>query len=210
VSNVTAPAPRRRRRSTEELTSRILLVAEEEFKKHGYIGATTATIAGKAGVTETQLYRYFGSKAKLFQDAIFAPLDEQMRAFMARHASESGDAATIRADSSEYIEALCDLLRANIGYIKTLMVAHAYEAHPPMGGDAITSLQKYFERGAREVSRRFPSKTDPKIFVRVSFAAVLGCIIFEDLLFPRGIATEEEIKKAIKDFVIDSVQVNLS
>jgi AcrR family transcriptional regulator len=202
--------PKRRRRSTEELTARILQAAEQEFKRHGYIGATTASIAQKAEVTEAQLFRYFGSKAKLFQDAIFAPLDEQLRGFMAQHEPPTRDAAGVRTESAEYIEALYDLLRSNIGYIKTLMVAHAYEAQQPKGVDALTGLQKYFERGAFEVSRRHPTKMDPKLLVRVSFAAVLGCVIFEDWLFPPGLASDDEIQKAIKDFVIDGVQQNMS
>lgn len=205
-----APPPKRRqRRSTEELTTRILRAAASEFKENGYIGATTASIAKKAEVTEAQLFRYFGSKAKLFQDAIFTPLDEQLGAFMAEHAPGAQDPAVIRAESAEYIEALHDLLRENIGYIKTLMVAHAYEAQQPKGVDALTGLQKYFERGAWEVSRRHGSKMDPKLLVRVSFAAVLGCVMFGDWLFPPGMASEEEIQRAIKDFVIDGVQANL-
>ena len=199
---------RRRRRSTEELTTRILQAAEAEFKKHGYIGATTASIAKKAKVTEAQLFRYFGSKAKLFQDAIFTRLDEQLRAFIEEHGPETIDSVGVRTGSAEYIDALYDLLSENVDYIKTLTVAHAYESQQPKGVDAITGLQKYFERGASEALRRPASKMDPKLLVRVSFGAVLGCVMYKDWLFPPGVATEDEIQKAITDFVGDGVEAN--
>jgi AcrR family transcriptional regulator len=71
----TAPAARRKRRSPGELNARILKAAAAEFRRAGYIGATTAAIAQKADVTEAQLFRYFGSKSNLFREAIFRPLD---------------------------------------------------------------------------------------------------------------------------------------
>jgi AcrR family transcriptional regulator len=201
------PAKRRRRRSTEELTSRILRAAADEFKENGYVGATTAAIAQKAEVTEAQLFRYFGSKSNLFREAIFTPFYEQLQTFMAEH-GQANDMVAIRSESADYITALCDLLRENVGYIKTLIVAHAYEGQQPGEVDAIGSLQKYFERGEAEFKRRQHTKMDPKLLVRVSFAAVLGCVIFNDWLFPPGLADEEQIQTAIKDFVIEGIQGN--
>lgn len=204
-------APKRRqRRSTEELLTRILHAAAEEFKKNGYVGATTAVIAKKAEVTEAQLFRYFDSKATLFREAVFNPFYEQLQTFMEEHGDATRDIVGIRSDSAKYIEALYNLLRENLGYIKTLTVAHAYEAQQPKGVDVIASLQKYFERGEQEMLRRQGLKMDPKLLVRVSFAAVLGCVIFSDWLFPPGLADEDEIQAAIQGFVIEGVQGNVA
>jgi hypothetical protein len=42
----------------------------------------------------------------------------------------------------------------------------------------------------------------------VSFVAVLASLMFKDWLFPAGMASEEEIREAIADFVIDGIMVN--
>jgi hypothetical protein len=44
--------------------------------------------------------------------------------------------------------------------------------------------------------------------VRVSFAAVLACILFKEWIFPPGMASDEQINAAIKDFVMDGINAN--
>jgi hypothetical protein len=44
--------------------------------------------------------------------------------------------------------------------------------------------------------------------VRVSFVAVLASLMFKDWLFPAGMASEDEIREAIVDFVIDGIRAN--
>src|ERR1700754_4528227 len=84
-----APA-RRKRRTAEDLRSRILLAAGEEFRRCGYAGATTAAIARQADVTEAHLFRYFASRAALFREAIFKPLDQQLSNFVETHMLAEG------------------------------------------------------------------------------------------------------------------------
>jgi AcrR family transcriptional regulator len=49
---------------------RILSAGLEVFAKQGYLGATMTAIAAQAGLGAASLYRYFPSKAELFQAAI--------------------------------------------------------------------------------------------------------------------------------------------
>jgi AcrR family transcriptional regulator len=49
--------------------------AREVFAERGY-GATTREIAARAGVSHDLIFRYFGSKEKLFFEAVVAPLLE--------------------------------------------------------------------------------------------------------------------------------------
>jgi hypothetical protein len=44
--------------------------------------------------------------------------------------------------------------------------------------------------------------------VRVSFVAVLACVMFKDWIFPPGMASDEEITAAINDFVMEGIRVN--
>src|SRR5215831_20773880 len=85
---------KRTKRSRAEVMERLLAGAREEFRRRGFAGATTAAIARNAAVTEAQLFRYFESKADLFREAVFEPLDKHFSEFNARyptsaHSSES-------------------------------------------------------------------------------------------------------------------------
>ena len=79
--------PKRKRRSTEEIIDRLMEAACEEFERSGYAGSKTAEIARKAGVAEALIFSNFGSKAKLFQDSIFKPLDRHFPRLY-QHASD--------------------------------------------------------------------------------------------------------------------------
>ena len=59
-----------KRLSAEERKKQILRSAIAVFAQDTYHGATTKRIAEEAGITEALIYRYFGSKRKLFTDAI--------------------------------------------------------------------------------------------------------------------------------------------
>src|ERR1700742_3534099 len=78
-------APKRTRRqeagaaSRAETRRRLLRAAEEEFTERGYVAATVARIADRAGVTVQTLYLAWGSKRALlraYMEAALAGDDE--------------------------------------------------------------------------------------------------------------------------------------
>lgn len=72
--------PRVRRGSAPGLLEE---AAREVFAERGY-GATTRAIASRAGVSHDLIFRYFGSKEKLFFDAVVTPLLEAVGALHQR------------------------------------------------------------------------------------------------------------------------------
>lgn len=205
----TTSKPRRPRRPAEELKHRLLAAAAAEFKRLGYAGTTTAAIARKAEVTEAQLFRYFGSKSNLFQEAIFRPMDEQLLQFMQTHPPAGDAGGDWTSTAALYIGELQRFIDENAALIGSLV---AVQTHEPDAGRAgtIASLGKYFEHGAAIMRARTKgkAKVPPKLMVRVSFAAVLACAIFKDWMFPPGVASEKQIKKAISDFVLEGIGAN--
>ncbi len=206
----TPERPIRKRRASGDLKDRIIKAAADEFKRLGYTCATTAGIASRAGVTEAQLFRYFGSKSNLFRESIFKPLDEHLRRFTDSHIPEAGSVASFRDMTALYVNELGRFIHDNADMITSLVVAQTYEAHAGHGVGAIASLGRYFERGATLMKRRGATriKVRPELMVRVSFAAVLACGIFRDWIFPTGLADEEEIRNAINVFVLEGVSAN--
>jgi AcrR family transcriptional regulator len=201
--------PRRKRRSPEELLQRILQAAADEFRRCGYAGATTAAIARSAEVTEAQLFRYFPSKAALFREAVFKPLDQQLAAFLDTHMADE-DPEVIRQSMSDYIGELQRFIREHAQLLTSLYVVQTYEPQTIEGLSTMSSLATYFDRGASTSSRRLTGepKVDPRLMVRVSFAAVMGCVLFRDWIFPPGLATQDEIADAINAFVLEGLAAN--
>jgi AcrR family transcriptional regulator len=206
------PPPRRTRRAPEEIRDRIVRAATEEFKRTGFTGATTARIAHRAGVTEAQLYRYFGSKSGLFREVVFKPLDRHFLDFIDRHLTAAGDASGLREMSQLYTTKLQRFITEHSALLTTLVVAQIYDAGMPRGVGRINSLTAYFEHGAESMSKHLKrgARIDPKLMVRVSFAAVLACIMFRDWIFPPGLASERAIRDAINAFVLEGIGANLA
>jgi AcrR family transcriptional regulator len=205
------PVVRKQRRAPGEIRERILRGAGEEFKTSGYAGATTLNIARRAEVTEAQLFRYFGSKSILFREAVFEPLVQHFDAFDARHKVSAAGGGNIRENARLYIGELQQFIGEHSKLLMSLVVAQTYAPFTMPGVSEIDSLQSYFARGAAmmEKTTKGKVKVAPRLMVRVSFAAVLSCILFKDWMFPVGLASEEEVSEAIIDFVIDGITVDL-
>jgi AcrR family transcriptional regulator len=199
---------RRKRRSQEEIRDRVIEAAGEEFERAGYSGATTAAIARRADVTEAQIFRYFSSKADLFRTAIFQPLNRHFSDFQARQPGPQ--ALPVREGTRAYIAELQEFIEQHSGMLMSLVVAKAYAQDPTEGGSGIDGLLEYFERGAAMMQGRVGTelKIAPEMMVRVSFAAVLGSVLFKDWMFPPGLAGADDIREATIDFVLDGLNAN--
>jgi AcrR family transcriptional regulator len=189
---------------------RLINAAADEFKRSGFAGATTAAIARNAEVSEAQLFRYFGSKTDLFREAIFKPLNEHFFEFNAKHLAAVAGPGDIGHRRRLYITELQRFIGEHSKMLMSLLVAETYAPGSTQGVGGIDSLQTYFGRGAAMMSGRIDKdpKVDPRLMVRVSFAAVLGCVMFKDLIFPPGLASDDEISAAIIDFLIDGISAN--
>lgn len=202
--------PRRKRRSSEEVADRILEAAAEEFEIAGYAGATTAAIARRAEVTEAQIFRFYGSKQELFRAAIFKPLNRHLVAFHEANRVPLGDKQTMRDMARRYIGELQDFMAQHSRMFMSLIVASAYSPEATNPVSEMEGLRAYFEQGASVMTSRVGDNpaVDPKLMVRVSFVAVLASLMFKDWLFPAGMASDEKIREAIAEFVIDGIMAN--
>lgn len=184
----------RQRRSPSQLREAILRAAEAEYCAFGFSGATTAAIAALAQTTETQIFRYFDSKAELFREAIQRPLDQHLQAFMA--ASPAADAAPRELQARSYIAELQDFIEQHQRMFRSLIVAETGKDAdvPGMGGVDVVRRRTGGE-----------DKLPPELMVRISFAAVLGCVLFKDWLYPDGMADDAAIRAAMTRFVLDGI-----
>jgi AcrR family transcriptional regulator len=207
--SLTPERTRRKRRSSEEIADRLIRAAGEEFKRCGYAGATTAAIARRADVTEAQLFRTFASKAELFREAVFRPLNAHFEQFNLEHLTPLDVGGDRRENARRYITALQSFIEEHAQMLRALVQAQAYGSGDTDGVGAVDGLGAYFDLGAAIQSRRAAHpKVDPRLMVRVSFAAVLASVMFKDWLFPEGLASTEQIGDAVVDFVLDGINAN--
>jgi AcrR family transcriptional regulator len=61
--------------SGPERRSQVLAIAAVEFANHGLHGASTEAIAREAGITQTYVFRIFGTKKALFVELVGAAFD---------------------------------------------------------------------------------------------------------------------------------------
>ena len=209
LPSTTMPA-RRKRRSPEELRDRVIDAAAREFEANGYSGATTAAIARRAEVTEAQIFRFFASKAELFREAIFQPLNAHFADFHARNPEGYSDEVSQRELATRYIGELQDFIGEHSRMLMSLIVAREYMQGGAEDLSEIEGLKAYFEKGKATMASRTQgaARVAPELMVRVSFAAVLANVMFRDWLFPPGIASEAEIRQAIADFTIYGIRAN--
>lgn len=197
------PAKRRPRRSAEEITQRLVDAAIQEFSCNGYAGTRTAAIAKRAGVVEPLLFKYFGSKANLFDRAIFQTLDRFYANFVANHPFDTASRTEWAEQSREYIGAQQDFLKKNSRMFMSLVLHEAFDTAEVKGIGGLSGLQEFLTKMAAFAATRRANKTDtdPNLIARISFALLLACVLFHDWLFPEDLATEKRIRAAVIDFV---------
>jgi AcrR family transcriptional regulator len=205
-----AGSPKRKRRSAHESRHKLLQAARDEFRRFGFSGATTAAIARNAGTSEAHLFRHFPSKAELFQEAVFEALNEHFSAFNAKNPPEMEDTRNRRHQVRLYISELQEFLREHSNLLLSLIAAQTFTSGALNGKTEIDSLKAYFKRGSAMMRKRVHGKTkvDPNLLVRVTFAAVLGCVIFRHWVCPAGTANDAEFSEACIDFLIEGISVN--
>ncbi|MEW9856556.1 TetR/AcrR family transcriptional regulator [Novosphingobium sp. M1R2S20] len=194
----------RKRRSSEDLRDEIVRAAAVEYSLYGFDGATTAAIAKRARSTEAQIFRYFSSKAELFRAAVLQPLDEHLQTFTARSAGPPDGPVSLEREAERYVTELLDFLREHERMFFSLITA---DVRGVAGVADVDALHEYFAHGAAMTRmRQSPSeKISPDLMVRISFAAVLGCVMFREWLFPKELSDDEMVRKAVIRFVLDGI-----
>jgi AcrR family transcriptional regulator len=195
---------RRPRRSTQEVIDRLIEAAGEEFERNGYGGTTTAAIATRAGVAEFLIFKHFGSKARLFEDSIFKPLNQHFQNFCGTNLVDTADTEGLKKETQRYILELLRFIERHSRALMSVLMTQIYEHEGIDGSSDLSGLQEYFSRTQAMGMSRRPGKSriNHKLMSRVSFATVASCVIFKNVFFPKGLASEQEVHAAICDYVM--------
>ena len=186
-----ASSTRRSRRSTDEVRRLILKAATESFREQGYVNARTKEIADRAGVAETVLFRHFGSKPELFEQAVIGVVEGFLREHFERWRDFYAMPHDVRQPATAWIAKLYDLLYANRGLMKAYLSAAS--SGGPDGLSAVVGhdqlgqvLRPLDELATREVAAVGLVGIDIPVSIRAAFGMLLSFAVYGDLLFPGG------------------------
>jgi AcrR family transcriptional regulator len=192
---MTAPTTRR---SSLQVRRDLLQTAAVVFTEKGYAAATSRDLARAAGVSESVLYRHFGSKAGLFAEAVVAPFAEVMEAFsgmVERTVAQPLEVETLmRLFLAELIEQLTTHRRTLRMFLaaedqldedtKALFYARFHSV--------ITRLAEVVEPESRRHNRPHnPLGTDMN--TRATLGMVLSLVILDDWLLPPARPTRDQL-----------------
>jgi hypothetical protein len=117
------------------------------------------------------------------------------------------DEASIMAGARRYVRELQAFLGEHAAMLVSLFVAQTYAAPGLTEREPRADLQAYFEECAAAMSERAVAArgADPSKIVRISFAALLGCITYRDWMFPDAAEDRDEIDDLIMEFILAGI-----
>lgn len=186
----------RSRRSGDEVRARMLTAARELFAERGYAGATTKQISDRAEVGEVLLFRHFGSKSGLFDEAVLAPFESFVDAWLERWSRHTPSGDDMFALGRGYIELLYGFFDDNRELVLALLSA---QAHHSATADRLQDMFGRLAETVRQGSDEYglPSR-DAVTTVRLTFGMVLSTVEHAELFFAKD-------KRPSRDELIDEM-----
>lgn len=185
----TASQPRRTPRKPTEVRALLLAAAREVFASKGYEAATTMEIARTAGVAHGLLFRHFGTKADLFEQAVFEPFQTAIRAVLEQWSTYGSQPHSPALSSGDFVELVYSFLQDNAQLVAALAATPQYDGRVNDEGHDL-SLSNLLDAISTAAETEFRVHgwhgVDTPIAVRVAFCAVLGVTFFDRWVFPRG------------------------
>jgi len=179
-ANSRVPRPR------GEARAAILRSAEELFGTRGYHGTSVRDVAQHAGVSEALLYRYFGGKSGLFDEAVIGPYRGVIDSFL-------GDWQQLEAPASNeemvtrFVTGLYEFVVTHRSLLFALAAANRFGDAPiDEAGRLSEGVRRLVEFTTAEAAQRGLEAVDLEMAASCTIALVLAVGLLDDLLFTSG------------------------
>lgn len=169
------------------------------FGEQGYNATTTRGIAQRAGVSEPLLFRYFGSKEALFEQAVLTPFTD----FVSRQVADwerrgPGSLSPLEETTRIYAQ-LVDLFVVERPVIVALLAVYHYD-------DATPAVTRKLEQAMRHVIRMFETRASAEVAIRgnesvdiAPFVRVMVGMAFSVVTLPNLFAAGRISRKRLID-----------
>lgn len=185
---------RRPRRTTDEIRRLTLDAARRCFAERGFAGAATRQIAERAQVAEPLIFKNFGSKAALFEEAVIAPFHARLVTYLEKIASQPEGR---EQRSAEFVHLAYPFLVENAELLHALVRSgHEITSIPSSG------LADYFRLSAQTMRDQYArhgwqTDVEPELLVRYAFGMLAGAVLLGDWFFPEGAPDERAAQAAM-------------
>lgn len=190
-----------RTRSSAHGHGRILILraAREVFAAKGFKGTSTRDIAKRAQLTEVMIFRHFGTKANLFQEAVITPFTEFMDNYIGDYRSREHGKLSPQEEGIALYTGLFEVLHGERELLLALMSAHQYDE---LSSEASAQINAAFDRllvlfeevVATEAQERHFADFDLRPTVRAMFGMVLAAALHGDWM---GLGKKVSYKRMI-------------
>lgn len=167
-------------RSSAVIRELILNAARQCFAEGGLAGTTTRQIAARADVVENLIFKHFGTKSRLFDEAVVEPFQRAIDKFIVQWTSRSSGPHSGEVTARDYIESVYDLLEGHAELLFALMKDRRQEK--PL----LPLLQELERVAAYETGAQGWTGVDIVVLTRLQFAVVAFSAAFDESLYPSG------------------------
>jgi AcrR family transcriptional regulator len=177
------------RRSSLQAREAILAAAEDVFAGQGYAGATSRDLARAAGVSESVIYRHFGSKSGLFASAVLAPFLRFLETFSDTSARYLAQPLPVEAMMRLFVSELFDQLTVHRGALRSFLAAAEDLDDATRQGfyrafdDVMVRIGQVATTEAR-VRNKTQRGLGSEMNVRMAVGMVLSLVVLDDWLLP--------------------------
>lgn len=172
---------------------RLLSAARSLFGERGFEATSVREIAERAGVTKLMVYRHFGSKSRLFQEATMDPIKTFIAEFTARWAARPRGGRPIVEEVRDFYAALCDVLAGQ----RDLLAPMLFSGSARHGTETVSNSQylaRVFQQWFELMDRIMLAETtgqrfrpfDQHLASRLIFGMILSVVLHDDWLLPAG------------------------
>jgi len=179
----------RLRRTSREIRDLLRDAAATFFARYGYAGTSTRAIAAEAGVSETLLFRHFGTKAGLFEASTLTRFRFIIDDFVTRWNGQPVLAGNEDEHARAYLTALLKLVRTQRGVMFALLTLDRDEPKvQAIQASALEAFGALLDSIGRHVLRDAEGVPWPGVDLEVTPAAVaavvLSVTLLDEWLFP--------------------------
>ena len=190
----------------------LLDAARDLFAERGFKGTSTRDIADRAGVSEVMIFRHFGSKANLFQEAVVEPFTSFMRHYIADYHSREHGKLSPEEEGRALYTGLFEVLREEREALLALMAARQFDDLPDAASAEVDAafgqvLALIEEVVATEAEERHITDFDLPSTVRVMFSMVLAAALHGDWLGIGHTVSYDRILNAMTQLTVRGLRI---
>jgi len=178
---------RRSRRKPGEVRELLVGVAREVFIESGYHGASLRQIAMKAGTTQAVLYRYFPSKAELFEESVLRPFEDFVTQLVEDWRATTALDLSTHDLIAGFTRSLYDFAATHRGLIMALLAAdaHSDDSMAETKTSFAQTITTVVDRALDDAVSRGWADIDVEVAVPATMAMIISTALLDGWIFPR-------------------------